>query len=70
MQDKWALSQQSQSPEKPSSSKTYSRNEDGGSLELAIKFARKTDREKVLEVGRRMGWSPHFLLDEDDFSGW
>ncbi|KAJ8027861.1 C2 domain-containing protein 3 [Holothuria leucospilota] len=41
---------------------------EGGSLELDIKFAQKSDHEKVIEVGHRMGWSSQVSLDEEGLS--
>ena len=30
----------------------------GGGLELSIKFPHQGDRDRVMEAGRRVGWSP------------
>ncbi|XP_071847987.1 C2 domain-containing protein 3-like isoform X2 [Apostichopus japonicus] len=65
-QDQWNATQEDHSLGRPATTQPYSLNTDGGSLELVIKFGRKMDREKVLEVGQRMGWSSPILLDEDD----
>ncbi|XP_022100363.1 C2 domain-containing protein 3-like isoform X2 [Acanthaster planci] len=35
----------------------------GGGLELSVKFAHQGDRERVIDAGRRVGWSPDAELE-------
>ncbi|XP_038063110.1 C2 domain-containing protein 3-like [Patiria miniata] len=35
----------------------------GGGLELSIKFAHQGDRDRVIDAGRRVGWSPDVELE-------
>ena len=36
----------------------------GGGLEISIKFAHPSDRERVVEAARRVGWAPHGIVDD------
>ena len=36
-----------------------------GGVELAIKFGHQGDRERVMDAGRKVGWSPDRLVLED-----
>ena len=38
-----------------------------GGLELSIKFAHHSDRERVIDAGRGVGWSPvNLQVEEED----
>ncbi|XP_063970605.1 C2 domain-containing protein 3-like [Lytechinus pictus] len=41
-----------------------------GGVELAVKFGHQADRERVIDAGRKVGWSPDSLVLEDAQEIW